>query len=313
MQPSIEKMPPNSPNEIRKALYKSNLTKAENYRNGLWLFGIGVILILVPLGIGAWAASLPPNTPTGDVQLVIKDTGMQYITQIPIELVPGTKKTVVVSLRNTTATSYSIRLNNGDTVDLEKGWIQAVIWKTNETRQDSQQSATPGMANPASVSCDQAGGAVEINKDAAGNEYGMCTFKNGTSCEEWALFRGEGCKPGLTATPADQEKNMVMFTEADNGKTEDVIQDTQFGVVLAENPSTGFAWNATLSSGLELQSDDYQDDTSAGRVGAGGNHTWVINVKEPGDQKFSAVYKRSWEPVRGNETTYSINIRVGKA
>jgi putative hemolysin len=26
----------------------------------------------------------------------------------------------------------------------------------------------------------------------------MCTFKNGTSCEEWALFRGEGCKAGGT-------------------------------------------------------------------------------------------------------------------
>jgi uncharacterized protein len=57
-------------------------------------------------------------------------------------------------------------------------------------------NATPaGLANPASVSCNQTGGTVEIKKDAANNEYGMCTFKNGTSCEEWALFRGEGCKP----------------------------------------------------------------------------------------------------------------------
>ena len=27
----------------------------------------------------------------------------------------------------------------------------------------------------------------------------MCTFANGTSCEEWALFRNEGCKAGVTA------------------------------------------------------------------------------------------------------------------
>jgi putative hemolysin len=59
--------------------------------------------------------------------------------------------------------------------------------------------AAVGMANPASVACGQAGGTVEIKKDATENEYGMCTFKNGTSCEEWALFRGEGCKPGVTA------------------------------------------------------------------------------------------------------------------
>jgi inhibitor of cysteine peptidase len=168
------------------------------------------------------------------------------------------------------------------------------------------------MANPASVSCGQAGGTVEMKKDATGNEYGMCTFKNGTSCEEWALYRGEGCKPGLTATPTAEAKKMVTFTEADNGKTGNVTQNTQFAVVLAENPSTGFAWNATLSPGLELQSDNYKDDASAGRPGAAGTHTWVMVAKVTGDQKFSAIYKRSWEPVTGNETAYSVNIRVVK-
>ena len=155
-------------------------------------------------------------------------------------------------------------------------------------------------------------GTVEIKKDATGNEYGMCTFKNGTSCEEWALFRGEGCKSGLTPAPTDAGKKMVTFTEADNGKTENVTQNTRFAVVLAENPSTGFSWNATLSPGLALQSDSYQDAASAGRVGAGGTHTWVIVGKVIGDQKFSAIYKRPWEPATGNETAYSVNIWVVK-
>lgn len=57
--------------------------------------------------------------------------------------------------------------------------------------------ATAGMANPASVNCEKVGGTLEIKKDASGGEYGMCKFANGTSCEEWALFRGEGCKPGV--------------------------------------------------------------------------------------------------------------------
>ena len=169
-----------------------------------------------------------------------------------------------------------------------------------------------GMANPASVACGQASGTVEIKKDASNNEYGMCTFKNGTTCEEWALYRGEGCKPGITATPTAEAKKMVTFTEADNGKTVNVTQNTRFAVVLAENPSTGFMWNATLSPGLEIQSDNYKDDASAGRVGAAGTHTWVLVAKVTGDQKFSAIYKRSWEPVTGNETAYSVNIRVVK-
>jgi len=57
--------------------------------------------------------------------------------------------------------------------------------------------ATAGMANPASVNCEKVGGTLEIKKDASGGEYGMCTFANGTSCEEWALFRNEGCKSGV--------------------------------------------------------------------------------------------------------------------
>jgi len=51
-----------------------------------------------------------------------------------------------------------------------------------------------GMANPASVNCGKIGGTTEIKKNADNSEYGMCTFQNGTSCEEWALFRNEGCK-----------------------------------------------------------------------------------------------------------------------
>jgi putative hemolysin len=62
-----------------------------------------------------------------------------------------------------------------------------------------------GMANPASVNCGKIGGTTEIKTAADGSQYGMCTFSNGTSCEEWALFRNEGCKTNVTiqaTTPA---------------------------------------------------------------------------------------------------------------
>jgi putative hemolysin len=59
-------------------------------------------------------------------------------------------------------------------------------------------SGTAGMANPASVNCGAIGGKTEIKTSADGGQYGMCTFANGTTCEEWALFRGEGCKAGIT-------------------------------------------------------------------------------------------------------------------
>ena len=177
---------------------------------------------------------------------------------------------------------------------------------------------TPGqsaIANPASVYCGQNGGTIQIRKDTSGGEFGMCTFANGTSCEEWALFRGEGCRAGVAAatTAVPDGKKMVTLTEADNGKTEDIAQGTRFAVQLKENPTTGFAWNATISPGLEIQSSDYQMDKAAeGMVGVGGTRTWVIVAKDLGTQKFSASYRRSWEPVTGNETAFSANVNVVK-
>ena len=58
--------------------------------------------------------------------------------------------------------------------------------------------ASAGMANPASVNCGNIGGTTEIKTAADGSQYGMCTFPNGTSCEEWALFRNEGCMTNVT-------------------------------------------------------------------------------------------------------------------
>jgi predicted secreted protein/putative hemolysin len=189
---------------------------------------------------------------------------------------------------------------------------QAATPPANQTPAATQ--TTTGMPNPASVFCGQSGGTLEIIKDVSGNEYGMCTFKNGTSCEEWALFRGEGCKPGLTTIPTAEGKRMVTFTEADNGKTGDITQNTRFAIELAENPTTGFMWNATLSPGLEVQSSDYRQRPAAtGMMGVGGTRTWIIIAKDLGNQKFTAIYRRSWEPVTGNETTFSVNVRVVKA
>ena len=60
--------------------------------------------------------------------------------------------------------------------------------------------ASAGMANPASVNCGKVGATSVIMNNPDGSQYGMCKFPNGTACEEWALFRGEGCKPNVAPT-----------------------------------------------------------------------------------------------------------------
>ncbi len=51
------------------------------------------------------------------------------------------------------------------------------------------------IANPASVYCEKQGYTLETRTDTEGNQYGVCIFKDGSECDEWAYFRGE-CAPG---------------------------------------------------------------------------------------------------------------------
>jgi inhibitor of cysteine peptidase len=80
---------------------------------------------------------------------------------------------------------------------------------------------------------------------------------------------------------------------------------------LQENPTTGYQWNLTTTSGLHVLNDTYEpSDTSGKLVGSGGIHQWDISTDTIGEQKIHAVYKRSWEQTTGNETTFSMTIVV---
>lgn len=56
-------------------------------------------------------------------------------------------------------------------------------------------SPSVGLANPASVYCEENGGSLEIREDETGGQLGYCLFEDGSECEEWSFYRGE-CSPG---------------------------------------------------------------------------------------------------------------------
>jgi predicted secreted protein/putative hemolysin len=177
--------------------------------------------------------------------------------------------------------------------------------------------APAGLANPASVNCVNVGGTLKIMTDATGGQYGMCTFPNGTSCEEWALFRGEGCKPGValmitpTATPTVNTKMMVTYTQADNNAIVQIANGGQFAVKLDANPTTGFEWNATVTQGLVITNSSYQQNANpGGMVGVGGTQMWTLKATATGKQTFSAIYKQPWMPTTGNETAFVLYVNV---
>jgi predicted secreted protein len=108
--------------------------------------------------------------------------------------------------------------------------------------------------------------------------------------------------------------NMVVFTDADNGKTLNMTQGNWFVVKLQENPTTGAVFIPTFSSGLNLISDTYKEDPNPGmKMGVGGTRTWIVHAKNIGDQKFSAVNKKPWIPFISKENVFVMNLNVVKA
>jgi putative hemolysin len=56
------------------------------------------------------------------------------------------------------------------------------------------------MPNPASVYCEQNGNKLEIQTASDGSQSGLCVFPDGSTCDEWAYYRGE-CSPAAHNSP----------------------------------------------------------------------------------------------------------------
>jgi inhibitor of cysteine peptidase len=103
----------------------------------------------------------------------------------------------------------------------------------------------------------------------------------------------------------------LVVNEQQNTATVQVNQSSLITVELAENPTTGYLWNLTTSTGLRVTNDTYvPSDTTGKLVGSGGTRIWDISADATGTQQIHAVYKRPWEPATGNETTFSMTIEV---
>jgi inhibitor of cysteine peptidase len=96
----------------------------------------------------------------------------------------------------------------------------------------------------------------------------------------------------------------------DNGKAISIKEGAILKIVLDENPTTGYSWNESVTSGLKITESNYIQGGSTGLVGAGGTHEWVIKATGRGEQQFSAVYTRPWEPLSGSENAFKLTITV---
>jgi putative hemolysin len=99
-----------------------------------------------------------------------------------------------------------------------------------------------GMPNPASVYCIQQGNKLEIRTAADGSQSGVCIFPDGSSCDEWAYFRGE-CGPAAQKSPTPAINVEASIANASGGYmppgTSEKIADW-WGVIKSTAPGAQF-------------------------------------------------------------------------
>ena len=117
------------------------------------------------------------------------------------------------------------------------------------------------MPNPASVYCEENGNKLEIQTAADGSQSGVCVFLDGSTCDEWAYFRGE-C--GLAAPKSPTPAIVVEATAtASGGGTE----ENASGGYMPPGTSEEIAnwWGVIKSTQPGAQYDDYFERQDLGQ------------------------------------------------
>jgi inhibitor of cysteine peptidase len=119
--------------------------------------------------------------------------------------------------------------------------------------------------------------------------------------------------PTSTTAVTTPPEEIVSYNESANGSIINVTAGKEFMIDLKENPTTGYRWVATMTSGLKVLNGTYTPDAAAaGMVGVGGTRSWKLTGTQGGMQQFKAVYMRPGENVTGSEESYVLIVTVAK-
>jgi len=123
---------------------------------------------------------------------------------------------------------------------------------------------------------------------------------------------------GLTVagcgTQANAAGGPLKLGEADNGKSFTVKAGDTIKVIIAGNPTTGYAWAAALGDKdatlvEQVGEPVYATDTQETVVGAGGTYTFTFKATAKGEALLKLVYQRPWESVAPLET-FTVTLTI---
>jgi len=119
---------------------------------------------------------------------------------------------------------------------------------------------------------------------------------------------------GGSAGPSPSPTAKVnVYTATASGTTVPAAVGDRITIKLDENPSTGYQWDLKLSAGLKLVmgtffGPSFSPSPSPAIVGAGGVHTWLIEVEKPGVLTVTGAYFRPWESASQSAARFALTI-----
>ena len=128
--------------------------------------------------------------------------------------------------------------------------------------QSKLESAESGIPNLASVYCEQKGNKLEIRTAADGSQSGVCVFPDGSTCDEWAYYRGE-CGPAAQKSPTPAT-TVDATTEASGGDQEEIISGGYMPPGTTEEIADW--WGVIKSTEPGAQYDDYFERQDLGQI-----------------------------------------------
>jgi putative hemolysin len=119
-----------------------------------------------------------------------------------------------------------------------------------------------GMPNPASVYCTQNCNKSEIHTAADGSQNGICIFPDGSTCDEWAYYRGE-CGPAAQKKPTP-----AMTVEATANASDGGTEEQASGGYMPPGATKEIAdWRGVIKSTEPgAQHDDYFELWTNGQI-----------------------------------------------
>jgi putative hemolysin len=124
------------------------------------------------------------------------------------------------------------------------------------------------MPNPASVYCEQHGNKLEIQTAADGSQSGICVFPDGSTCDEWAYFRGEcGVAAQASPTPAMAVEATDDASDGGPGGSGGTVGDGSGGY-MPPGTSEEIAgwWGVIKSTEPGAEYDDYFERQDLGQI-----------------------------------------------